>query len=225
MSKYIIAPSILAADFSRLGEQISEAEAGGADWIHVDVMDGRFVPNITVGPPVIAAVRKVTRLPLDTHLMIENADDHLEAFRDAGSDLITVHQEACTHLHRTIARIHELGAKAGVSINPSTPSSTLSEIISDVDLVLVMTVNPGFGGQQFIQAMVRKLRDIRAMIKKTRRTIRLEVDGGIDRSTIALVASAGADTFVAGTSVFRTPDIGKAIADLRSALDRKRLPG
>lgn len=217
MKRLIIAPSVLAADFSILGEQIALAEAGGADWIHLDVMDGRFVPNITFGPMIVSAIRKVSKLPLDTHLMIIDADKHLDAFRQAGSDRITVHQEACPHLQRTVARIRELGANPGVSINPATPSSTLAEIISDVDLVLVMTVNPGFGGQRFLASTLSKIREIRAMIKRSRRDIRLEVDGGIDVSTTPLVTAAGADTLVAGTSVFHAPDIRRAITDLRKS--------
>jgi ribulose-phosphate 3-epimerase len=222
MNKLYIAPSVLAADFSILGEQISLAEAGGADWIHLDIMDGRFVPNITFGPMVVSAVRKMTKLPLDTHLMIIDADKHLEAFRDAGSDRITVHQEACSHLQRTVARIRELGAKPGVAINPATPSSTLTEIMVDTDLVLVMTVNPGFGGQRFLSSTLKKMREIKAMIKASGRDIRLEVDGGIDATTMPLVTAAGADTLVAGTSVFRTPDIRQAIADLRAGGKKKK---
>ena len=217
MSRLYIAPSVLASDFSILGEQISLAEAGGADWIHLDIMDGRFVPNITFGPTVVSAIRKITKLPLDTHLMIVDADKHLEAFRDAGSDRITVHQEACPHLQRTVARIREIGAKPGVAINPATPSSTLTEIISDIDLVLVMTVNPGFGGQKFLSGTLKKMGEIKSMIKASKRDIRLEVDGGIDTSTTPLVTAAGADTLVAGTSVFRKPDIRRAIADLRES--------
>jgi len=222
MSRLYIAPSVLASDFSILGEQISLAEAGGADWIHLDIMDGRFVPNITFGPMVVSAIRKITKLPLDTHLMIVDADKHLEAFRDAGSDRITVHQEACPHLQRTVARIREIGAKPGVAINPSTPSSTLTEIISDIDLVLVMTVNPGFGGQRFLSGTLKKMREIKSMIKASKRDIRLEVDGGIDASTTPLVTAAGADTLVAGTSVFRKPDIRRAIADLRDSAKKRR---
>jgi ribulose-phosphate 3-epimerase len=213
-----IAPSLLAADFSHLADQISQAEAGGADWIHLDVMDGRFVPNITIGPLIVKAVRRSTKLPLDTHLMIVDPDKHLEAFREAGADHITVHQEACTHLHRTVNRIKELGAKAGVSINPATPCWTLREIMSEVDLILIMSVNPGFGGQSFIQGSLAKLHEAREMITRSGRDIRLEVDGGIDVETAPLVTQAGADVLVAGTSVFRKPDIKKAISDLRASV-------
>jgi ribulose-phosphate 3-epimerase len=217
-----IAASVLAADFSKLADQVAQAEAGGADWIHLDVMDGRFVPNITIGPLIVSAVRKSTKLPLDTHLMIVDPDKHIEAFRDAGSDHITVHQEACTHLHRTITRIKELGAKAGVSINPATPCSTLVDIISEVDLVLVMSVNPGFGGQSFVQGTLNKLKEMKAMIQETGKDIRLEVDGGIDVRTAPLVTRAGADVLVAGTSIFRKSDIKKAVSDLRASTSGKK---
>jgi ribulose-phosphate 3-epimerase len=213
-----IAPSVLAADFSQLAEQVSQAEAGGADWIHLDVMDGRFVPNITIGPFIVKAIRRSTKLPLDTHLMIVDPDKHLEAFREAGADHIIVHQEACTHLHRTVTRIKELGAKAGVCINPATPCSTLKEIISEIDLILIMSVNPGFGGQSFIQGSLAKLREAQDMIARSGRDIRLEVDGGIDVETAPLVTQAGADVLVAGTSVFQKPDIKKAIAELRASV-------
>ena len=214
-----IAPSVLAADFSHLADQVSQAESGGADWIHLDVMDGRFVPNITIGPFIVEAVRRSTSLPLDTHLMIVDPDKHLEAFRKAGADHITVHQEACTHLHRTITHIKSLGAKAGVSINPATPCSTLKEIISEVDLILIMTVNPGFGGQSFIEGSLRKIRETKDMIVKAGRDIRLEVDGGIDVVTAPLVAEAGADVLVAGTSIFRASNIKNAIVELRSVAE------
>ena len=197
----IIAPSILSADFARLGEEIRAIERAGADWVHVDVMDGHFVPNITIGPPVVAAIRPITRLPLDVHLMIAPADPYLEAFAEAGADIITVHVEAGPHIHRSLQTIRALGKKAGVTLNPGTPVSTLENVIDMVDLVLVMTVNPGFGGQSFIETQHEKIRDIRAMIGS--RDIRVEVDGGINPETAGLVAAAGADTIVAGSAVFK----------------------
>jgi ribulose-phosphate 3-epimerase len=213
-----IAPSLLASDFSRLADQMAQAESGGADWFHLDVMDGHFVPNITIGPLIVSAARRSTKLPLDTHLMIERADDYLEAFRDAGADHIIVHQEGCIHLNRTIARIKELGAQAGVALNPATPCSTLVEIISEIDLVLLMSVNPGFGGQKFIKGTLRKLTELRSMISSTGRDIRVAVDGGIDASTAPSVVKAGADVLVAGTAIFRAPNIGQAVKDLRKSV-------
>lgn len=198
---FIIAPSILSADFARLGEEIRAIERAGADWVHVDVMDGHFVPNITIGPPVVAAIRPITKLPLDVHLMIAPADPYLEAFADAGADIITVHVEAGPHIHRSLQTVRALGKKAGVTLNPGTPVSTLENVIDLADLVLVMTVNPGFGGQSFIETQHEKIRDIRALIGS--RDIRLQVDGGINPETAGLVAAAGADTIVAGSAVFK----------------------
>lgn len=210
-----ISPSILSADFARLGAEIRTVEHGGADYIHVDVMDGHFVPNITIGAPVVQALRQVTQLPLDVHLMIENPDLYIPDFAEAGADIITVHQEAVPHLHRTVQLIHSLGKKAGVSINPATPASTLEVIVSEVDLILVMSVNPGFGGQSFIPAVLPKIKELRAMIERSGRAIELEVDGGVKVDNIAEIAAAGADVFVAGSAVFNAPDYGEAIAALR----------
>ncbi len=211
-----IAPSILSADFARLGDQVREAEAGGADYIHVDVMDGHFVPNLTIGPPVVRALRPVTRLPLDVHLMIESPERYLEDFAKAGADLITVHQEACVHLHRTVEQIKSLGKRAGVSVNPATPASELAEILPYVDLVLVMTVNPGFGGQSFIETMLAKIRAIREQLIALRSSAELEVDGGINYETAPRAVTAGANVLVAGSSIFGAKEgIAKAIAGLR----------
>jgi ribulose-phosphate 3-epimerase len=196
-----IAPSILSADFARLGDAVGEAEAAGADWIHVDVMDGHFVPNITIGPPVTAALRKVTDLPLDVHLMIEEPDRYLEAFADAGASVITVHQEACVHLHRTVDRIRQLGVKAGVAINPATPVSMLDEILPFLDLVLVMSVNPGFGGQSWIPTSAAKIKAVRDRLEG-RAGVEIEVDGGISPETASAVVQAGATVLVAGAAVF-----------------------
>ncbi|MBM4160559.1 MAG: ribulose-phosphate 3-epimerase [Ignavibacteria bacterium] len=215
-----IAPSVLAADFSRLTDQLAQAEAGGADWFHLDVMDGHFVPNITFGPLIVSAIRKVTRLPLDTHLMIASPDTFIRQFRDAGADHIIVHQEVCTNLHRTVVRIRELGAKPGVSINPDTPASTLSSIISDIDLVLMMSVYPGFGGQKFIEGTIDRIKEVRALIQRTGRDVRIEVDGGIDVTTGPTVVRAGADVLVAGTAIFRRPDIAQAVRDLRKSVEQ-----
>jgi len=211
-----IAPSILSADFSRLGEEIRAIEAGGADYVHIDVMDGHFVPNITIGPLVVEAVRKVTQLPLDVHLMIENADRYIPDFAKAGADIITVHQEAVSHLHRTVQLIRSLGKKAGVSLNPATPVATLDVILDELDLVLVMTVNPGFGGQSFIPSGLAKIAELRRRIDASGRHIELEVDGGVKTDNIAGIAAAGADVFVAGSAVFNTPDYATTIAKLKA---------
>ena len=210
-----IAPSILSADFARLGEEVKAVERAGADWIHVDVMDGRFVPNITIGPPVVKALRQVTNLPLDVHLMIEEPERYVGAFAEAGADYITVHAEATPHLHRTLQTIRSLGKKAGVSLNPHTPEEALRYVFDVLDLVLVMSVNPGFGGQSFIDSVVHKIEAVRWMIDASNKRVRLEVDGGIRPGTAAQVVNAGADVLVAGSAIFGEDDYGKAIEALR----------
>lgn len=214
-----IAPSILSADFARLGEEVRALEAAGADWIHVDVMDGHFVPNLTIGPAVVKALRPHTKLPFDVHLMISPVDSFLDAFAEAGADHITVHPEAGPHIHRTIQHIKSLGKMAGVSLNPGTPAKMLDYLIDDIDLVLIMSVNPGFGGQSFIDSQLRKIEAVRKMIDKSGRDIRLEVDGGIDMETAVRAIAAGADVLVAGTATFRGGPSAYAsnIAGLKSA--------
>ncbi|MGA2819979.1 MAG: ribulose-phosphate 3-epimerase [Anaerolineales bacterium] len=213
-----IAASILSADFSRLAAQIQEAEAGGADYIHVDVMDGHFVPNLTLGAPVLSAIRPASRLPYDVHLMIESPEKYVEDFARAGADIITVHQEACIHLHRVIEQIKELGKRAGVAVNPATPVGSLEEILPFVDLVLVMTVNPGYGGQSFIPTMPEKIAAIRRQILDRRLEVELEVDGGIAAETVGIVVGAGATVLVAGSAIFHDPGgISTAIHQLRQA--------
>lgn len=214
-----IAPSILSADFSRLGEEIAAVEAAGADWIHIDVMDGHFVPNLTLGPPIIRSLRKTTRLPFDVHLMIEKPELTLDAFIDAGCDILTLHLEAASHLHRTIAWIKERGVKAGVSVNPATPLSLLEEILPDLDLLLIMTVNPGFGGQQFIPNMLPKIRKAKAMASAIAPRVVIEVDGGISLDNLATVAEAGADVLVAGSAVFSSGDYGETLVAMRKRLN------
>jgi ribulose-phosphate 3-epimerase len=198
-----IAPSILSADFARLGEEVRAIEAAGADWVHIDVMDGHFVPNLTIGPMVVKALRPHTTLPLDVHLMISPVDNFLDSFAEAGADIITIHPEAGPHAHRTVQRVKALGKMAGVSLNPGTPAKMLDYLIDAVDLVLVMSVNPGFGGQSFIESQLKKIAAIRKMIDATGRDIRLEVDGGVDGGNIARIVAAGADVLVAGTATFK----------------------
>lgn len=210
----IIAPSLLAADFARIGEEARAVETAGADWLHMDVMDGHFVPNITFGPDVVAAAKRSCGLPLDTHLMISPVDAHLEAFAKAGADRLTVHVEATLHLDRTLQAINDLGVKAGVSLNPATPPETIAYILDRIDLVLVMSVNPGFGGQAFLASQLEKIRTVKQMIGD--RDIHLQVDGGVKPGKVEQVANAGANALVAGTAVYGQPDYAAAIGDLRS---------
>ncbi len=212
-----IAPSILSADFSRLGEEVKAVEEAGADWIHVDVMDGKFVPNITVGPLVVESLRKVTELPLDVQLMIENADHYIEDFADAGADIISVHAEACPHLHRTVQRIKENGVRAGVVLNPATTLFALDEIIEQVDMVLLMSVNPGFGGQEFVGSVLSKIELLRNTLNESGVELDLEVDGGVKPENAAAIKKAGANVLVAGSAIFGSDDYKKTIEELRNA--------
>lgn len=227
MSEIKIAPSILSADFGRLSEEVCALEAAGSDYIHVDVMDGTFVPNITIGQPVVAALRKVTKLPLDVHLMIQHPEQHIAAFVAAGADLITVHAEACVHLHRTLHAIRDLGARAGVALNPATPLEAVRWVLDDVDMVLVMSVNPGFGGQTFIPASLQRLATIRAWVAACEREIDVEVDGGVVVENAAAIAAAGANVLVSGSGVVAKPDRTAAISAMRTeasnARDRRAL--
>jgi len=213
-----LAPSILSADFRRLGEEVAAVTDAGADYIHVDVMDGHFVPNITIGPLVVEAARRSTHLPLDVHLMISEPDRYLEDFVRAGANLISVHVEVLPHLHRTLQRIRELGVKASATLNPSTPLVTIEHVLEQLDMVLLMTVNPGFGGQEFIPAVIPKIRDLRRMIDERGLTVDVEVDGGINAETIGAVARAGADVFVAGSAVFHTSNYGEALRLFRARI-------
>jgi ribulose-phosphate 3-epimerase len=211
-----IAPSILSADFARLAEEVARVEEAGADWLHIDVMDGHFVPNLTVGPPIVEALRKVTTLPLDVHLMMTNPDAFIGEFAEAGADYLTVHVETCPHLHRTVQLIKERGVKAGVTLNPATPAVTLSEIVYDADLILIMSVNPGFGGQKFIPFSLQKIAEVRAMIDRTQSRALLEVDGGVKPDNAKEILAAGAEVLVAGSAVFSTHDYAAAITALRA---------
>ncbi|TYS70639.1 ribulose-phosphate 3-epimerase [Sutcliffiella horikoshii] len=213
-----IAPSILSADFANLGKDIIDVEQGGADYIHIDVMDGHFVPNITIGPLIVEAVRPITKLPLDVHLMIENPDAYIEDFAKAGADIISVHVEACRHLHRTIQHIKSLGVKAGVVINPATPVESIIPILNDVDLVLLMTVNPGFGGQAFIQDVLPKIKQVASLVKERGLSIDIEVDGGVNPETAKLCVDAGANVLVAGSAIYNKEDRKQAISSIRSNL-------
>ena len=213
--KIEIAPSILSADFGRLAEEIRAAEMAGADLLHVDVMDGRFVPNITIGPPVVAAIRKAATLPLDVHLMIVEPERHLEAFAAAGADVITVHAEATPHLQRAVARIRELGKKAGVALNPGTSVSAVEWVLTDVDMVLLMTVNPGFGGQAYIPSMTGKIELLRSQLTRSGIAVDIEVDGGIKEDNVALAVKAGANVIVSGSGIFGTKDYAKTIAAMK----------
>ncbi len=211
----LIAPSILSADFARLGEEIRAVEEAGADWIHIDVMDGHFVPNITMGPLVVEAVRRSTRLPLDVHLMIENADRYIPDFIEAGADLVAVQVEACVHLNRSIQLIRECGARPGAVLNPATPLESLAWVLEDVDFIMLMSVNPGFGGQQFIPNTLARIRQLREMLNARGLAPLIEIDGGVNAGTIADIAAAGADVFVAGSAIFGSPDYRAAIAEFR----------
>jgi ribulose-phosphate 3-epimerase len=217
-----IAPSILAADFSRLGDEVARAEAAGADLIHVDVMDGHFVPNLTMGPAIVEALKRHTRLPLDVHLMIEAPDRYLDAFAGAGASMISVHAEVLPHLHRTLGRLRELGVQAGVAINPSTPAGVLADVAGQLDYVLVMSVNPGFTGQTFIPHSVDKVKATRTLLDAARSGAAIEVDGGVDRTNAGALVTAGASILVAGAALFRAPDLAQATRDLRQAAQPAR---
>jgi ribulose-phosphate 3-epimerase len=214
----MIAPSILSADFARLGREIQAVEQAGADWIHVDVMDGHFVPNITLGPMIVAAARKVSALPLDVHLMIENPDQFIPDFARAGADLISVHAETCTHLHRTIDLIRSHGCRPGVVLNPATPLTALDWVLQELDFVLLMSVNPGFGGQSFIESALEKILALKQTIVRQGLSTLIQIDGGVNSQTIGKIATAGTDVFVAATDIIGSPDYGQTISELKTAV-------
>ncbi len=216
MKQIKIAPSLLASDFSRLAEEIKAVEKAGADMLHIDVMDGRFVPNITIGQPVVSSIRQITKLPLDVHLMIVEPMDHIKSFIDAGADIITIHLEACNHLHKAIAMIRDAGKNAGISLNPATPAVMLKDIMDDLYLVLIMTVNPGFGGQKFIHSMLHKIKELDDMRQTADDSLLIEVDGGINAQNISQVIKAGADIVVAGTAIFGSKDYKHTIQAMKS---------
>ncbi len=215
--KLLISPSILSADFSRLGEEIKSVQEAGADWIHIDVMDGHFVPNITIGPMIVAAAKKTAKIPLDVHLMISNPDRYIDEFHAAGADVLTVHVEVSPHLHRTLGYIRDKGMKAGVALNPSTNPDTIKYVLSQLDVIMIMTVNPGFGGQSFISAMLPKIAAIKEMVDQSGADILIEIDGGVSPTTAPALAKVGADVFVAGSAVFGHPPYAEVIRELRSA--------
>lgn len=215
-----IAPSILSANFSKLGEEIKEVEEAGADYIHVDVMDGHFVPNITIGSLIVEAIRPITKLPLDVHLMIENPDRFIPMFAEAGADIISVHQETCPHMHRTIQLIKDHGIKAGIVINPATPVFTIKEILPSIDLALLMTVNPGFGGQSFIPEVIPKIKELHSIKNEKNLTFEIEVDGGVNKQTAPLCKHAGADVLVAGSAIFNQTDRKQAVIDIKNSIKK-----
>ncbi|MGA6993640.1 MAG: ribulose-phosphate 3-epimerase [Candidatus Deferrimicrobiaceae bacterium] len=217
---YYIAPSLLSADFGRLAEEINAVEKAGADLLHIDVMDGRFVPNITIGPPVVAAIKRCAKLPLDVHLMIVEPENYIEAFADAGADVLTVHAEATPHIQRAVARVRELGKKAGVSLNPSTSLSAIEWVLTDIDMVLLMTVNPGFGGQAYLPSMTGKVELLRSQLVRAGLSVDIEVDGGIKADNIAEVVKAGANVIVSGSGIFGTKDYGKTISEMRKNIQK-----
>jgi ribulose-phosphate 3-epimerase len=216
MKHIMIAPSLLACDFTRLADEIRAVEKAGADMLHIDVMDGRFVPNITIGQPVVRAIRKITRLPLDVHLMIVEPMEHIKSFIDAGADIITIHLEACNHLHKATAMIKDAGKKAGISLNPATPVVMLKDIMEELYLVLIMTVNPGFGGQKFISSTLKKIKELDGLKHELNPSVKIEVDGGINEKNAESVVKAGADIIVAGTAIFGSKNYKSSIADMRS---------